>query len=154
MTPRDVITARDSLEWHDKQQIAVARGHALAVREAKKLYGDVLTAQVEKGPDQQSRISRINAQGHVLVSSADQIARGESGVYNLDTGIATLAGNVTLTRGDNELRGQYGVVDTNNNVSRLLSAPPSARLTESKPRVEGLLMPRQKPAGAPQPPQQ
>ena len=42
-------------------------------------------------------------------------------------------------------RGQYGVVDLNNNVSRLLSAPPSAALTESHPRVQGLLVPRPKP---------
>jgi hypothetical protein len=30
-------------------------------------------------------------------------------------------------------------------VSRLLSAPPSATLTEARPRVQGLLVPRQKP---------
>jgi lipopolysaccharide export system protein LptA len=110
----------------------------------------VLTAELEKPPNQPAHISRIDAQGHVLVSSLDQIARGDSGVYNLDTGIATLTGNVTLTRGDNELRGQYGVVDTNNNVSRLLSAPPAARASgERPPRVEGLLVPRPKPETQP-----
>jgi lipopolysaccharide export system protein LptA len=106
----------------------------------------VLTAEVVKDQNDSSHISRIDAQGNVLVSSQDQIARGDTGVYNLDTGIATLAGRVTLTRADNELRGQYAVVDLNNNVSRLLSAPPSAKLTEGRPpRVHGLLVPRPKP---------
>jgi len=145
VTPRDVVTARDSLEWYDKQQLAVARGDAVAVREIKTVRADVLTALVEKPEGQPSHISRVDAQGHVMVSSPDQIGRGDAGVYNLDTGIATLTGNVTLTRGENELRGQYGVVDLNKNISRLLSAPPSAQLTGvHPPRVEGLLVPRQK----------
>lgn len=147
-TKRDIVTARDSLEWYDKKQLAVARGNAVAVREGKRVRGDVLTAEVEKQPPEEtSHIGRIDAQGNVLVSSQDQIARGDSGVYNVDTGIATLNGRVTLTRADNELRGQYAVVDLNNNVSRLLSAPPSAKLTEGRaPRVQGLLLPQQKPA--------
>lgn len=145
-TPRDTVTARDTLEWYDEKQLAVARGDAVAVREGKRLRGDVLTSEVVKDQNGSSHISRIDAQGNVLVSSLDQIARGDAGVYNVDTGIATLTGRVTLTRADNELRGQYAVVDLNNNVSRLLSAPPSAKLTEGRaPRVEGLLMPRPKP---------
>ena len=146
-TPRDTLTARDSLEWYDDKQLAVARGDAVAVRDGKHLRGDVLTATVIRTPNEASHISRVDAQGNVLVSSQDQIARGDAGVYNVDTGIATLTGRVTLTRADNELRGQYAVVDLNNNVSRLLSAPPATQLTEGKPtRVQGLLVPRQKPA--------
>jgi lipopolysaccharide export system protein LptA len=145
-TPRDTLTARDSLEWYDDKQLAVARGDAVAIREGKRLKADVLTATVTRLPNESSHISRVDAQGNVLVSSQDQIARGDAGVYNVDTGIATLTGRVTLTRADNELRGQYAVVDLNNNVSRILSAPPSAQLTQGKPaRVQGLLIPRQKP---------
>ena len=146
-TPRDTVTARDSLEWYDDKQLAVARGDAVSIREGKRLAGDVLTADVDKDQNGSSHISRIDAQGNVLVSSLEQIARGDAGIYNVDTGIATLTGRVTLTKGDNELRGQYGVVDLNNNVSRLLSSPPSAKLTEGgpPPRVAGILMPRPKP---------
>jgi lipopolysaccharide export system protein LptA len=145
VTPQDVVTARDSLEWYDEKQIGVARGNAIAVRtgpEHKSIRADVLIAEVTKPPDQPSKISKVDAQGHVILVSEDQIARGDSGVYNLDTGIATLSGHVTLTRGDNELSGQYAVVNTNTNVARLLSAPPSAQLTGPHPRVSGLLIPR------------
>lgn len=152
VTPRDTVTARDSLEWYDRTQLAVARGDAIALRDEKRLRGDVLTAQVGRDAQGAQHISRIDAKGDVVVSSADQVGRGDSGVYNVDTGIATLVGHVRLTRAENELRGQYGVVDLNNHVSRLLSAPPSAKLTSGPPpRVEGLIVPRQKPA-APQPP--
>ena len=36
-TATDVVTARDSLEWYDQKQIAVARGDAVAVRETKRI---------------------------------------------------------------------------------------------------------------------
>jgi lipopolysaccharide export system protein LptA len=151
VTPQDIITARDSFEWYDQKQIGVARGDAIATRqgpEHKSIRGDVLTAEVTKPENQPSKISKVDAQGHVILISEDQIAHGDSGVYNLDTGIATLSGHVSLTRGDNELRGQYAVVDTNTNVARLLAAPPSAQVTGPRPRVEGLLIPRQGQPGA------
>ena len=177
-TATDVVTARDSLEWYDQKQIAVARGDAVAVRDnAKRIRADVLTAHMTKtkagetkapaqpgkpvptatatktgppvgppGPnDESSRISRVDAQGNVLVSTATDTGRGDYGVYNADTGIVTLLGNVTISRGENTIRGQYAVVDLNNNVSRMLpttgtpSGPPS--------RVEGLFV-RQDQTGA------
>ncbi len=144
VTPQDVVTARDSFEWYDQKQLGVARGDALAVRQGptpKSIRGDVLVAEITKPDNQPSKISKIDGQGHVVLVSQDEIAHGDSAVYNLDTGIATLTGAVSLTKGDNELRGQYGVVDTNNNVARLLSAPPAAQLTGPRPRVQGLLIP-------------
>jgi lipopolysaccharide export system protein LptA len=149
VTPQDVITARDTLEWYDQKQLGVARGDAIAIRQGpapKSIHADVLVAEITKaGENQPSKISKVDAHGHVVLISQDQIAHGDAAVYNLDTGIATLTGHVSLTRGENELRGQYGVVDTNNNVARLLPAPPSAQLTGPHPRVEGLLIPHQQP---------
>ena len=47
-TPTDVVTARDSLEWYDATQIAVARGDAVATRGDKHIRADVLTAHMTK----------------------------------------------------------------------------------------------------------
>ncbi len=147
-TPRDVVTARDSLEWYDHDQLAVARGDAVAVRDQKRVRADVLTALVERDKTGAQHLSRVDAHGNVVVTSQDQVGRGDAGVYNVDNGISTLIGNVRLTRGGNELRGQYAVIDLNNNVSRILSAPPSAKQTGAAPGpVEGLIIPRQQ--GAP-----
>ena len=177
-TPTDVVTARDSLEWYDQKQVAVARGDAVAVRDnAKRIRADVLTAHMTKakpgeakplaqsgkpappatatksaasagppGPnDEGSRISRVDAQGNVLVSTATDIGRGDYGVYDADTGIVTLLGNVTISRGENTIRGQYAVVDLNNNVSRML---PTAGTPGAPPaRVDGLFV-RQDQTGA------
>jgi lipopolysaccharide export system protein LptA len=145
-TPEDLITARDSLEWYDAKQLAVARGDAVAIREPKRVRADVLVAQVTRPPGESARVSRVDAHGNVVVSSMDQIGRGSTGVYNADNGLATLSGNVTLTRGDNELKGQYGVVDLNNNVSRLLAGPPAGD-GPAAGRVQGLIVPRQSGSG-------
>ena len=143
VTPTDTVTARDSLEWYDQKQLAVARGDAVAIREAKRVRADVLVAQVVHPPNEAAHISRVDAHGNVVVTTINDIARGDTGVYNADTGIATLSGNVTITRGDNEMRGQYGVVDLNNNVSRLLAGPPGAA-GGTPQKVEGLIMPNSK----------
>lgn len=177
-TATDIVTARDSLEWYDAKQVAVARGDAVAVRDTKRIRADVLTAHMTKdkpksnegkpevtppkaapaanaklgggaGPgagSDDSRISRVDAQGNVLVSTETDVGRGDYGVYNAETGIATLLNNVTVTRGPNTIRGQYAVMDLNNNISRMLPAPASPG---SEPRrIEGVFV-RQNPATPP-----
>jgi lipopolysaccharide export system protein LptA len=179
-TATDVVTARDSLEWYDAKQVAVARGDAVAVRDTKRIRADVLTAHMINdkpkpaeskpetnpakaaavaantkpgtaagplgGNDEGSRISRVDAQGNVLVSTETDVGRGDYGVYNADSGIATLLGNVTVTRGANAIRGQYAVMDLNNNISRMMTAPATPGTEPA--RVEGVFV-RQDRAAAP-----
>jgi lipopolysaccharide export system protein LptA len=85
-----------------------------------------------------SRISRIDAQGNVVVSTATDIGRGDFGVYDAVKGIVTLLGNVTITRGQNVIRGQYAVVDLKTNVSRMMSL--AAAPGQPAPRVEGMFV--------------
>jgi lipopolysaccharide export system protein LptA len=183
-TATDVVTARDSLEWYDQKQVAVARGDAVAVRDVKVIRADVLTAHMTKdkppadgksdkavpvaaqakpknaamplgAADEGSRISRVDAQGHVLVSTQTDVGRGDYGVYNADSGIATLLGNVTVTRGPNMIRGAYAVMDLNNNISRMMAAPAAPGAAGAPgtgtTRVEGLFVRQDQaaPGGAP-----
>lgn len=146
VTPRETITARDSFQWNDATETGVARGNAIATRADRRVRADVLTAHFDKQPNGGMQIATINADGNVVMTTPGQIARGSTGVYNANTGTATLSGNVRLTRGENELRGRYAVVNLNTNVSRLLAAPPGERIAgEHATRVEGLLVPRQNP---------
>ena len=47
-TATDVVTARDSLEWYEQKQIAVARGNAVAIRNGKTIKADILTSYMVK----------------------------------------------------------------------------------------------------------
>jgi lipopolysaccharide export system protein LptA len=159
-TTTDVVTARDSLEWYDQKQIAVARGDAVAVRGEKRIRADVLTAYLSKSENKPgagggaakktragagdalgaegSRVERIDAQGNVIVSTMTDVARGDWGVYDAKTGIVTLLGNVAITRGQDVIRGQYAVVDLNRNISRIMSV--ATRSGGAAPRVEGVFV--------------
>jgi lipopolysaccharide export system protein LptA len=170
-TPAEVITARDALEYWDSRKIAVARGDALVVtQDGRRMKGDLLTAHfvdqnasagaqppqpvrstpASAGASQSGsqRLQRIEAFGDVHVSTETEIVVGDRGVYNADTGIAVLAGNVKITRGQNQLNGDYAEVNTNTGISRLLSRPDQA----GDNRVRGLFIPEnQNSEGASQP---
>jgi lipopolysaccharide export system protein LptA len=167
-TATDVITAKDALEWYDEKQIAVARGDAVAVRQGgRTIKADVLTAYMVKSGqaappppgkpaatpakapapangaqpaanNDESKINRIDAQGHVVVLNGPDIGRGDYGVYNAVTDICTLLGNVTITRGSDVITGQYAVMDLNTNISRIM--PASALPGSTRQRVQGLFV--------------
>ena len=134
-TPEEKITARDSLEYWDKKNLAVARGDAVAVRGDKKLRADVMTAhfadapQKPRGPqkpaakgkaqDDSGRLKQIDAFNNVVVTGPTEVVRGNQGVYYADTGIAVLTGNVRITRGNNQLNGERAEVNMNTGVSKL-----------------------------------
>jgi lipopolysaccharide export system protein LptA len=152
-----VITSRDSLEYWSSQHMAVARGNAEVVtKDGRRIAGDVLVAYTDATPapgqaaapagkataqnaadpvDPSGKLKRVDAIGHVVVQTATDIVQGDRGVYVPSIGIARLAGNVHITRGQNELTGAEALVNMKTGVSRLLAHPGA--------RVEGLIMPNQ-----------
>lgn len=133
-TAEDTIIARDSLEYYEQRQIAVARGEALAIRGDRRLRANILTAHFGEG-GQRAAIVRIEASGNVLVSTPTEIVRAEKGDYDPARGLATLAGNVKITRGDTQLNGDRAEVNLQTGESRILSS-------RSGERVRGLFLPK------------
>lgn len=136
VTPNETVTARDSLEYWETQKLAVARGDAKAVRGDDEVEADELTAEFVDGPDGEQEMQRLGARGNVVITTPTEVARGSEGVYNVDTGIATLTGDVQLTRGGNQLEGDFAEVDMETGVSRLMSQPGGGR------PLRGLLVPQ------------
>lgn len=150
VTAEDVVTARDSLEYWESRKVAVARGDAVSVRGDRRVQGDVLTAHIQEDPKTgQSRISKVDVFGNARVSTPKETATGSKGVYNLDTNIATLVGDVKVSQGRNQLNGEYSEVNMTTGVARMLSGPAAGR---AGGRVRGLLMPEEgKPPAGTQP---
>jgi lipopolysaccharide export system protein LptA len=136
----DVMTA------HFIQQQPQARAAAAPARgqaNAQNPRGGTQNARAPQRPAaapaaNDARLQRVEAFGNVHVSTPTEIARGDRGVYNMQTSIAQLAGNVRLTRGDNQMAGDFGEVNMNTGISRLLSTPGAG-----DGRVRGLLIPQQ-----------
>ncbi len=138
----DIITARDSLEYWELKNMAVARGDAVAVREDKRIQADVLSAHFAPDAEDNLVLTRIDAFGNVRIATSTDFARGDRGVYYVDREFATLSGAVRITREENQMNGEYAEIDMKTGISRLLAAAPGTKTTT---RVRGLLVPKRKP---------
>ncbi|HVY15099.1 MAG TPA: LptA/OstA family protein [Rhodopila sp.] len=162
-TPNDVITARDDLEYWPQKHMAVARGNAVVVTsDAKRVAADTLVAYTTDNPPpngqvtpvsapagqaskqapgqpstdplaQSGRLQRVEAFGHVSIRTPTDTVTGDRGVYVPDSGMARLAGNVQINRGQNQLNGAEADVNMKTGIATLLS-PHSGR-------VAGLIVP-------------
>lgn len=137
-TAEDLVRARDSLEYWEHKQIAVARGEASATRADREITADILTAYFKPDAEDRLQLNTVRADGNVRIVTPSEFARGDGGVYYVKQQIATLSGAVKITRGDSQLNGEYAEVNLESGVSRLLGAPPGQ---PGDARVRGLLVP-------------
>lgn len=79
------------------------------------------------------KLEKVEAFGHVSVRTPTDTATGDRAVYVPDSGIARLADNVRITRGQNQLDGQQGEVNMKTGIARLLRG--------NADRVTGLVVP-------------
>lgn len=138
VTEEDEITADRQLEYWEKKQMAVARGNASAVRGDKKLRADVLSAHFRKGKDGDTKIYRVDAYENVHIVTETDVVTADRGVYEVESGIATLTGSVRLTRDNTQLNGCSAEVNLKTGVSNLRSC---AQAGSGKGRVQGIFQP-------------
>lgn len=99
-----------------------------------------VSGKPDNGEQGNNRLQRIEGFGHVHVSTPTEIVTADRGVYNADTGIAMMSDHVHITRGENQLDGDFAEVNLNTGISRLLSRPDGS----GKAQVRGLFVPQQK----------
>lgn len=141
VTKEDEITADRQLEYWEKKQMAVARGNASAVRGDKRLRADVLAAYFRKDKNGRSAIYRVEAFDNVRIKTAKDDARADRAVYNVQSGIVTLAGSVKIIRGRNQLRGCRAEINLNTGISKLFGCGPPGSGGEP---VRGVIQPVKK----------
>jgi lipopolysaccharide export system protein LptA len=150
LTPTDVVTAKDSLEYWEHRQQAVARGGAVAVRAEKRIQADVLVADFAQNADKQMAMQRAHGYDHVILTTPREVVTGNRADYNVETGIVTVTGSVKITREENQVNGGYAVVNLNTGISRIFPVPPGAAEGADQ-RVKGLFVPQKKSSEATQP---
>ena len=127
------ITA-DTLEVRQSENVAIFEGSVNAVQGELVLNADTLTVYYRESEGGQGNlgVARIDAEGNVVVSSPDETAQGERGVYDVENGRIDLAGGVVLNRGNNIVRGEMLTMDLESGVSRV---------SGGSTRVQGLFVP-------------
>ena len=136
----DTITANQQMEYWERQKMAVARGNAVAIHKGKTLRADVLKALLRKNKTGRSEVYIIEAFKKVLIVSGKDKLRSDHAIYKLDSGIATLKGNVSIIRGDTILKGDLAEINLKTGISKLLTVD-SVGSNKEKPRVRGLIYP-------------
>lgn len=149
----------DRLDVQELQQTATFAGNVVVVQGTSKLQTNKLTIFYEKGGDQKAaqaapqgdvvtgrQIKRLEAEGNVIVTSGEQKATGNRGVFNMATNKAQLIGNVVVTQGINILKGDVLHVDLTTQTSRVES-------TNNGGRVQGVFgkAPKQEAPASPSP---
>ncbi len=119
--------------------MAVARGNAFVVRGNKRLRADVLAAYFRRSKKGKTSVYRVEAFDNVRIVTKRGVIRSDKGIYNVESGIATLTGSVTMSQGASRLSGCSAKVDLNTGISKLFSC----RSTGAKgKRVKGTFRPR------------
>jgi lipopolysaccharide export system protein LptA len=108
-TNAPVDVAADRIEVQDRADRAIFAGNVVARQAALTLTASRVTVAYSSGGG--IEIQRIDASGGVTVRSPSETARGQFAIYDLRNRLITLLGNVTLLRGDSQVRGGRLVLD-------------------------------------------
>ncbi|MBB3172795.1 lipopolysaccharide export system protein LptA [Endobacter medicaginis] len=159
ITPQDLMTARDSMEYYPNTRMSVGRGDAsVTTSDGRRISADVLVGYSD-APDQKQpaktpadpntqgqdplassgKLRRADAFGHVVVRTATETITGDKGVYTPASSVARIAGNVHITRGQNQLNGAAAVINMKTGIATMTQAPGG--------RVEGLVVPNDNTGG-------
>ncbi|MFA6279368.1 MAG: LptA/OstA family protein [Bdellovibrionales bacterium] len=123
ITEKNVVTAKDSLEYDENKKTAIARGHAIGEQGANRVEADVLTAHFAPNPQGQLAMTDLIAKGNVIIVTKDGgISRGDEGVYDTQKNSAVLSNHVRITRGQTQLAGDKALVDFTSGQSRLINS--------------------------------
>jgi len=136
VTAQDTVTARDSLEYWEGKDLAVARGDAEAQRidpedgSLNVIRAEVMTASFYDNAGKKD-LRVVDAYQSVEILTPCEYVVGDRARYLVPEQIAILTGNVKITRGSNQLNGDEAEVNLKTGISTLKGD-----------RVTGLLVPK------------
>jgi lipopolysaccharide export system protein LptA len=99
-TTQFIDISADRSEVHQKENTAKLIGNVIATQGDLTFKADEVLAYYE-GVEGSSRrdLSRLDAKGHVILTSPTETASGEWGIYDVKNRLITLGGKVVLKRG-------------------------------------------------------
>jgi lipopolysaccharide export system protein LptA len=161
----------DKLQIFDKEQRAVYSGNVVVVQGETTMKAAHMTVYYERanqdaqpaepgssGPGG-AALKRVEARGDVVITSKDQVARGDNGVLDRENDRMILTGNVSLSQGENITKGEKlfynlstGVATVDGGRVRSLLVPGSDEAKEVKDgKKPAAAAPAAKPQTAPTP---
>jgi lipopolysaccharide export system protein LptA len=106
----------EQMDCDQSQNVCIAKVNASAEKlndpKTKILKADQIKAHFGKeGRDGSTKVTHLEADGHVFLILGDIIIQGERGDYVVDTEVAKVYDDVKITNGQNQVSGSYGEVN-------------------------------------------
>lgn len=140
VSPDQTITASEKFVYEMTARKAKAIGDATVIRGTDKLKANTIEAIFkEQGGSGQDAIDRLEANGNVVITTAEEVLTGNKAIYRADTNTAEIMGNVKIKRGPNILEGGRAEVNLTTNVSKMFGADSTGE------RVRGIFYPGSEP---------
>ena len=137
-----ILTSQENkLESKNKMEYWRTKGVAIASGKAKAQKGNEFKIEAEKlvwylnENDKKIDVKKIFGFENVSIYTNNEVAFSDKALYNKESGICKLFGNVKLQKGDSFLTGDYAEVDLNKGISKLLPAPNFDKLNENRVRA-------------------
>lgn len=117
--PDQIVTADEQFEYWAAEGRVIATGNAVATRGSDQIAADAITAWLADDANGKRVMTRAEAVGNVVITTPTEKATGSRADYVRATDTATLAGPVTITRGENILNGAHATMNLKTGVSTL-----------------------------------
>ena len=95
------------------------QGKAYAEQAQNRLWGDILSAYLYKDQRGKTAVQRIEAFGHVRVTTPQDVVVGDQGLYDVETRTAILCGAVKINRGGDLVTGKVAEVNLTTGRARI-----------------------------------
>ena len=131
---KNILKSNKKLEYWRSKNIAIATGKAQAKKNNEfVVVADKLVWYLQE-KNQKTTVKKLLGFNNVSIKTNNEVAFSDKAIYNNNTEICKLFGNVKLQRGESFLTGEYAEVDLRRGISKLLPAPGS-KLNENKVRA-------------------
>lgn len=138
------VSARDKFQYWVNDGRLEAVGSAVAVRLGDRIEADKLIATFTEDKQGKRTLKKLEAVGAVVITTPTEILMGELAIYQADTNIAEIHGNVKIKRGPNILEGDRAQVNLDTNISKIFGGSgETGRVrgvfypgSETKPKIE------------------
>ena len=114
------VTATDRIEYRSRDRRAFVVGNAKVVDGERVIRASRFVAYLKDAAGGKVVLRRVEAEGSVVITTGTEVIRADRGDYDSESRLATLTGNVKLTRCENQLNGEKAVVDLKTGVSRMI----------------------------------
>lgn len=150
VTQKEILTARDSIEYWHAENKGIARGNAVATFPEKKevVQGNTLVAYFKssKGKSENNEeklaLERVEAEGKVLASGPKGVVTGDKGIYFANTHLVEVFGNVKVTQEGNVIKGEYGRHNLKTDVAEISPYVPGTSQRGPTKRISGIIYPK------------